>query len=41
LIEGTAQDLLTTLWKRTPPSVLALSGEETVLKRFLASRLTA
>jgi hypothetical protein len=40
-VEGTAQDLLTTLWKRTPISVLALSGDEAVVTRLLASRLTA
>jgi uncharacterized protein (TIGR03083 family) len=39
--EGTAQDLLTTLWKRTPASVLALSGDEAVVTRLLESRLTA
>jgi uncharacterized protein (TIGR03083 family) len=40
-VEGTAQDLLTTLWKRTPISVLALSGDEAVVTRLLESRLTA
>jgi uncharacterized protein (TIGR03083 family) len=40
-IEGTAQDVLTTLWKRTPTTVLRLSGDRDVLDRFLASRLTA
>lgn len=40
-VEGTAQDLLTTLWKRTPVTLLALSGDQDVLTRFLASRLTA
>ncbi len=39
--EGTAQDLLTTLWKRTPTSVLALSGDVVVVTRLLESRLTA
>jgi uncharacterized protein (TIGR03083 family) len=40
-IQGTAQDLLTTLWKRTSISVLALSGDDAVVTRFLQSRLTA
>ncbi len=40
-IEGTAQDLLTTLWKRTPATALTLSGDRTVLRRLLDSRLSA
>ena len=40
-IEGTAQDLLTALWKRTPTTLLRTSGDQEVASRFLASRLTA
>lgn len=40
-IEGAAQDLLTTLWKRTPTTLLRTSGDDEVARRFLASRLTA
>jgi uncharacterized protein (TIGR03083 family) len=40
-VEGTAQDLLTALWKRTSPASLTLTGDRQVLGRFLSSRLTA
>lgn len=40
-IRGPAGDLLTTLWKRTPPDRLDLTGDRAVLEALLSSRLTA
>jgi uncharacterized protein (TIGR03083 family) len=40
LVEGTAQDLFTTLWKRTDATVLTLADDQEVATRYLTSRLS-